>query len=85
MFLQEKLFHISGEKSWETQNRKNPLTDTFSKNEINKMFYKFAEIYVFKDNGSISQLLKIGKYFPKTFDKLINKYLGANMNIIVKK
>ena len=85
MFLQEKIFLISGEKSWETETRKNPLTDTFSKNDINKMFNKFSDIYVSKDNGSISQLLKIGKYFPKILDKLIDKYLGANMNIIVKK
>ena len=85
MFLQEKFFRNSGEKDWETKNRKNPLTNTFSKNDIKNMFSKFSDLYVSKDNGSISQLLKIGKYFPKFFDKLIDKYLGANMNIIVKK
>lgn len=84
-FLQEKLLRWTGEKAWETGGRKNPLTDVFSVAHCRELFPQFESVSVHKRGGSFSQLAKIGRFLPRTFDGLVDVPLGPNLNIVATK
>ena len=84
-FLQEKLLRWTGEAAWETEGRKNPCTTTYSVAECEKLFSKFEHINIGKRGASLRNFSKIGKFLPVCFDRYIDKPLGANLNIVVKK
>lgn len=85
IFLQETLFHLSGEKSWEVDGSKNPLTTKYSVAKCHKLFSAFGDISISKRNASFRHLAKIGRFMPTIFDKYIDSILGANINIVAKK
>jgi SAM-dependent methyltransferase len=84
-FLQEKMLRWAGEKAWETEGRKNPLTTTYSVAECRKLFSGFENVSISKRNASLKNFAKIGKYLPSAFDKYIDGPLGANLNIVATK
>lgn len=84
-FMQEKLLRWTGEAAWETEGRKNPLTTTHSARDCRKLFADFEQVNVNKRGGSFRNIAKIGRFLPQTFDFLVDKTLGANMNIVATK
>jgi ubiquinone/menaquinone biosynthesis C-methylase UbiE len=84
-FMQEKLLRWTGEAAWETEGRKNPLTTTHSARDCRKLFADFEQVNVNKRGGSFRNIAKIGRFLPQTFDFLVDKTLGANMNIVAIK
>ncbi len=85
MFMQQKLMMTKGEKSWETDGRKNPCTSTYSISECRSLFAQFDIQLMEKKGGSFKHLAKIGKYIPNKLDFLVDGWLGSNLNIIAKK
>lgn len=85
VFLQEKLLGWTGEQAWETGDRKNPRSDVFSVQDCRELFSDFSLVSVDKRGGSLRQIAKIGKLFPKSLDFLVDKLFGANLNIVATK
>lgn len=85
VFLQEKLLRWTGEQAWETGDRKNPRSDVFSVHDCRELFANFSSVSVDKRGGGLSQIAKIGKFLPKSLDTLVDKSLGANLNIVATK
>ena len=85
VFLQEKLLGWTGEQAWETGDRKNPRSDVFSVQDCKELFSGFSPVSVDKRGGSLRQIAKIGTFFPKSLDFLVDKPLGANLNIVATK
>ena len=84
-FIQEKLLGWSGEKAWETEGRRNPLTNTYSVEQCKHLLKSFSNTSISKRGGSIKNIAKIGRYLPTIFDPFIDKNLGANLNIVTTK
>jgi ubiquinone/menaquinone biosynthesis C-methylase UbiE len=84
-FLQEKIFQWAGEKAWNTEGRRNPCTTTYSVAQCKELFSEFESVSISKQNASLRNFAKIGKFLPTVFDEYINEPLGANLNIVAKK
>jgi ubiquinone/menaquinone biosynthesis C-methylase UbiE/uncharacterized protein YbaR (Trm112 family) len=85
MFIQMRLMLSMGEQAWETGNRKNPHTTTYTKRECRNMFSKFQNVAIRKTGASLRQIQVIGGFLPTTFDRLLDPYLGPRLNIVAEK
>lgn len=85
IFVQMRLMFSMGEKAWETENRKNPHTTTYTKSECRKMFSDFGQVSIRKTGASLKQLKLIGRYMPTTMDRFLDPYLGPRLNIVAQK
>jgi ubiquinone/menaquinone biosynthesis C-methylase UbiE len=85
IFVQMRLMLSMGEKAWETGNRKNPHTTTYTKRECQQMFSGFENVSVRKTGASLKQLKLLGRFMPTTFDRLLDSSLGPRLNIVAQK
>lgn len=85
LFVQQRLMFSMGEGAWETGDRKNPCTTTYSKRECMNMFSRFKNVRVRKTGENLKHLAKIGKYMPASLDRFLSPYLGPRLNIVVEK
>lgn len=85
LFVQMRLMLSMGEKAWETENRKNPCTTTYTINECRNMFSQFNNVRVRKTGGNLTYIKIIGKYMPTSLDRFLFPYLGPCLNIIAEK
>jgi SAM-dependent methyltransferase len=73
---QDRYMAESGEGAWQTESRKNPYTDTFTKTECMELFKNFENVKIRKGGFSLSQIAKIGKIIPaERLDRCSKKYL----------
>jgi hypothetical protein len=73
---QNRYMAESGERDWQTESRKNPHTDTFTKAECSELFSNFKNVRIRKGSFSLSQIAKIGKIIPpERLDRCSKKYL----------
>jgi ubiquinone/menaquinone biosynthesis C-methylase UbiE len=73
---QNRYMAESGERDWQTESRKNPHTDTFTKAECAELFKNFRKVQVRKGSFSLGQLAMIGKIIPvDRLDRFSKKYL----------
>lgn len=85
IFVQMRLMLSMGEKAWETENRKNPHTTTYTKRECEEIFSAFENLSIRKTGASLKHLKIIGKIMPTTFDRFLDPYLGPRLNIVAQK
>jgi len=85
MFIQMRLMLSMGEQAWETGNRKNPHTTTYTKHECRNMFSTFKNVTIRKTGGSLRQIRMIGRCLPTTFDRFLVPYLGPRLNNVAEK
>jgi ubiquinone/menaquinone biosynthesis C-methylase UbiE len=85
MFVQMGLMLSMGERAWETGNKKNPHTTTYTKHECRTLFSQFKNVTVRKTGASLKQIQMVGRFMPTTFDRLLDPYLGARLNIVAEK
>ncbi len=85
MFIQMRLLLSMGEQAWETGNRKNPHTTTYTKHECRHMFSKFKNVTVRKTGASLRQTQMIGRFLPTTCDRFLDPCLGSRLNIVAEK
>ena len=85
IFMQMRLMFSMGEGAWETENRKNPHTTTYTKRECERMFSQFKDVGIRKTGASMKQIALIGRFMPTRFDRLLSTYLGARLNIVAEK
>jgi len=85
MFVQMRLMLSMGEKAWETGDRKNPHTTTFSKSECRNMFSQFNNVRIRKTGGNLKYIKILGKYMPASLDRFLSPYLGPCLNIVAEK
>jgi ubiquinone/menaquinone biosynthesis C-methylase UbiE len=73
---QNKYMSESGEGAWQTEARKNPYTETFTKAECAELFMNYKNIGIRKGGFSLSQIAKISKIIPSDrLEKFSKKYL----------
>lgn len=73
---QDRFMAETGEGAWQTESRKNPHTDTFTKMECADIFRNFRKVRIRKDGFSLNQVAKIGKIIPSDrLDRFSKKYL----------
>ena len=84
-FMQMRLMLSTGEGDWETGDRSNPHTTTYTKRECIRIFSQFSNVRIRKTGGNIRQLAKIGKYMPPVLDRLLFPYLGDALYIVAEK
>lgn len=92
MFMQQRMIgllkgYLSGAKqdiymaestelAWQTEARKNPRTDTFTKAACSELFRNYKNVCIRKGGFSLSQIAKIGKIIPPgRLDWFSKKYL----------
>lgn len=85
LFVQQRLMFSMGEGAWETGDRKNPCTTTYSKRECRNMFSRFENVRVRKTGENLKHMAKIGKYMPASLDRFLFPYLGPRLNIVAEK
>lgn len=85
IFVQMRLMLSMGEKAWETGNRKNPHTTTYTKRECQQMFSDFENVSIRKTGASLKQLKLIGRFMPTTLDRFLDPFLGPRLNIVAQK
>jgi SAM-dependent methyltransferase len=85
LFVQMRLMLSMGEKAWETGNRKNPCTTTYTINECRSMFSQFGNVQIRKTGSSLKHIKIIGKYMPVSLDRSLSPYLGPCLNIVAEK
>jgi len=85
LFVQMRLMLSMGEKAWETGNRKNPCTTTYTKNECIKLFSQFSNVQVRKTGENLKHLKIVGKCMPASLDRILYPVLGPRLNIVVEK
>lgn len=85
MFVQMRLTLSMGERAWETGNRKNPHTTTYTKRECRKLFSAFKNVAIRKTGASLRQIQAVGRFMPTTFDRFLDPYLGPCLNIVAEK
>ncbi len=85
LFVQMRLMFSMGEKAWETGNRKNPCTTTYTKNECEKLFSQFSNVKIRKTGENLKHIKIIGKYMPASLDRALYPYLGPRLNIVAEK
>lgn len=85
IFVQMRLMLSMGEKAWETENRKNPHTTTYTKRECQQMFSDFEKVSIRKTGASLKQLKLIGRFMPTTLDRFLDPFLGPRLNIVAQK
>lgn len=85
LFVQMRLMLSMGEKAWETGNRKNPCTTTYTKSECRKMFSQFNNVRIRKTGENLKHIKIIGKYMPPSLDRFLNPYLGPRLHIVAEK
>lgn len=85
LFVQMRLMFSMGEKAWETGNRKNPCTTTYTKNECEKLFSQFSNVQIRKTGENLKHIKIIGKYMPASLDRVLYPYLGPRLNIVAEK
>jgi ubiquinone/menaquinone biosynthesis C-methylase UbiE len=85
IFVQMRLMLSMGEKAWETENRKNPHTTTYTKRECQQIFSDFEKVSIRKTGASLKQLKLIGRFMPTTLDRFLGPLLGPRLNIVAHK
>jgi ubiquinone/menaquinone biosynthesis C-methylase UbiE len=85
MFVQMRLIRSMGEKAWETENRRNPHTTTYTTRECREMFKCFKDVTIKKTGASVRQVMVIGRMLPTRFDRFLDPYLGPRLNIVAEK
>jgi ubiquinone/menaquinone biosynthesis C-methylase UbiE len=85
IFVQMRLMLSMGEKAWETENRKNPHTTTYTAGECRELFSAFEHVSVRKTGASLKQLKVVGRFMPTCFDRSLDPYLGPRLNIVARK
>ena len=82
-----KFLNANTEEDWETENRKNPMTQLFSIRECKKMFHNYSQVIVRKGNFNWHLVLKFGNFLSripslkKLEDSKLMKYLGGGVYI----
>jgi len=85
MFVQMRLMFSTGERAWETGDRTNPHTTTYTKRECRSLFSQFVNVEVRKTGASLKHHRALGKFMPTTFDQLLDPWLGPRLNIEAEK
>jgi SAM-dependent methyltransferase len=85
IFFQMRLMRSMGETAWETGNRKNPHTTTYTTGECRRMFAAFRNVTIRKTGASLRQLHLIGRFMPTACDRPLDRFLGPRLNIVVEK
>lgn len=85
LFMQMRLMFSPGETAWETVGRRNPHTTTYTKRECERLFSQFSNLSVRKTGASLGHLALIGRWLPTRFDRFLDQYLGARLNIVATK
>ena len=85
LFVQMRLMLSMGERAWETENRKNPCTTTYTVNECRSMFSQFGKVRIRKTGENLKHIKVIGKYMPASLDRILYPYLGPRLNIVAEK
>lgn len=79
-----------GEKDWETEDRTNPYTETFSTKQCRELFSGFQKVSIRKGGFDLGQIRVVGRFFKKGFlnsmaKRLLEHRLGACLFISVEK
>lgn len=85
LFVQQRLMRSMGEGAWETGERKNPHTTTYTLSECRQLFSRFSIVNLEKTGEALKRLAILGRYVPKALDRPFHSLLGPCINIVAVK
>lgn len=85
LFVQQRLMRSMREGAWETGERKNPHTTTYTLSECRQLFSRFSIVNLEKTGEALKRLAILGRYVPKALDRPFHSLLGPCINIVAVK